>query len=437
MQTPTIVLSPQKSAVSAAGGHLDVLVRVQAPDLPVNPIANHTPKRLSVVVDRSGSMDGEPLHEALRCVMHIAKHLTPKDQMSLVVYDEDVDVLVPLKPMAAVSEIEHAVEKVISGGMTNLFGGWKAGAEQLEGGNNQAISRVLLLSDGQANRGETAIDRIEKHCKAWADKGVSTTTIGLGRGFNEDLMLAMARAGGGQQYYGQTAEDLYDNFEEELSLLQAMYLRQISLKLVPAPGVIVELLNTTATNPDGTYKMNDLAWGSETWLGFRLHISPSAAGSVRDLLAVSISGVDLQGQAVTQSGPMLQLPVVDDSAFAAMPEDELAHRRLLELAFGKASQELRSLARNGNQAAAKRLMAQMQDRFGGHAWLKAKMDQLHRLAEEDMEMMIKEVSFSAYRMSNRLVSKQEVLYMSDETESDIPSFLRKKESEGRGRRAQK
>ncbi len=437
MQTPTIVLSPQKSAVSAAGGHLDVLVRVQAPDLPENPIANHTPKRLSVVVDRSGSMDGEPLHEALRCVMHIAKHLTPKDQMSLVVYDEDVDVLVPLKPMAAVSEIEQAVEKVISGGMTNLFGGWKAGAEQLEGGNNQAISRVLLLSDGQANRGETAIDRIEKHCKAWADKGVSTTTIGLGRGFNEDLMLAMARAGGGQQYYGQTAEDLYDNFEEELSLLQAMYLRQISLKLVPAPGVIVELLNTTDTNPDGTYKMNDLAWGSETWLGFRLHISPSSAGSVRDLLAVSISGVDLQGQAVTQSGPMLQLPVVDDSAFAAMPEDELAHRRLLELAFGKASQELRSLARNGNQAAAKRLMAQMQERFGGHAWLKAKMDQLHRLAEEDMEMMIKEVSFSAYRMSNRLVSKQEVLYRSDETESDIPSFLRKKESEGRGRRAQK
>ena len=437
MQTPTVVLSPQKSAVCAAGGHLDVLVRVQAPDLPENPIANHTPKRLSVVVDRSGSMDGEPLHEALRCVMHIAKHLTPKDQMSLVVYDEDVDVLVPLKPMAAVSEIEHAVEKVISGGMTNLFGGWKAGAEQLEGGNNQAISRGLLLSDGQANRGETAIDRIEKHCKAWADKGVSTTTIGLGRGFNEDLMLAMARAGGGQQYYGQTAEDLYDNFEEELSLLQAMYLRQISLKLVPAPGVIVELLNTTATNPDGTYKMNDLAWGSETWLGFRLHISPSSAGSVRDLLAVSISGVDLQGQAVTQSGPMLQLPVVDDSAFAAMPEDELAHRRLLELAFGKASQELRSLARNGNQAAAKRLMAQMQERFGGHAWLKAKMDQLHRLAEEDMEMMIKEVSFSAYRMSNRLVSKQEVLYMSDETESDIPSFLRKKESEGRGRRAQK
>ena len=94
MQTPTIILSPQKPAVSAAGGHLDVLVRVQAPDLPENQITNHTPKRLSVVVDRSASMSGKPLNEALRCVMHIAKHLTPKDQMSLVVYDDEVDVLV-------------------------------------------------------------------------------------------------------------------------------------------------------------------------------------------------------------------------------------------------------------------------------------------------------------------------------------------------------
>ena len=437
MQTPTIILSPQKPAVSAAGGHLDVLVRVQAPDLPENQITNHTPKRLSVVVDRSGSMSGNPLNEALRCVMHIAKHLTPKDQMSLVVYDDEVDVLVPLKPMTSVSEIEQAVEKVISGGMTNLFGGWEAGAQQLEGGTDKSISRVLLLSDGQANEGETQIDQIEAYCKAWAEKGVSTTTIGLGRNFNEDLMLAMARAGGGQQYYGQTAEDLYDNFEEELSLLQAMYLRQISLKLVPAQGVIVELLNTTTTNPDGTYKMNELAWGSESWLGFRLHISPSFAGSVRDLLAVSISGVDLQGQALTQSGPMLQLPVVDANAFATMPEDELAQRRLLELEFVKASQELRTLAKAGDAAAAKRLMAQMEERFGSHAWLKAKLEQLHRLAEEDMEMMIKEVSFSAQRMSNRLASKQEMSYMADETESIMPSFLRKKESEGRGRRNQK
>jgi predicted DNA-binding transcriptional regulator YafY len=127
-------------------------------------------------------------------------------------------------------------------------------------------------------------------------------------------MIAMADAGGGQQYYGQTAEDLYDSFDQELSLLQAMYLRGIALKLIPAPGVIVEMLSVAPQHPDGTYKMNDLAWGAETWVGARLHISPTAPGTLRDLLAVSITGTDLQGHALSQSGGTytLEFPYSDE-----------------------------------------------------------------------------------------------------------------------------
>jgi hypothetical protein len=51
---------------------------------------------------------------------------------------------------------------------------------------------------------------------------VTTSTYGLGRGFNEELMVAMARAGHGNSYYGQTAEDLMDPFREELELLNAL-----------------------------------------------------------------------------------------------------------------------------------------------------------------------------------------------------------------------
>ena len=434
MEQPNIIVSPLKAAIPAQGGHLDLLVRVQAPDLPTDKVVEHTPKRLALVVDRSGSMQGKPLREALRCVMHIASHLTPKDQLSLVVYDDEVEVMVPLSDVSSVTAIQQAVDMVHSGGSTDLFGGWLKGAEQLEGGTTRAVSRVLLLSDGQANRGETRISHIQPECKAWLEKGVSTTTVGLGRGFNEDLMIAMADAGGGQQYYGQTAEDLYDSFDQELSLLQAMYLRGIALKLIPAPGVIVEMLSVAQQHPDGTYKMNDLAWGAETWVGVRLHISPTAPGTLRDLLAVSITGTDLQGHALSQSGAMLQLPAVEQTAFAGMPTEELVERRLLEVEFGKASDELRVLARQGNRAATRRKLEQMEQRFGHHPWLKAKMSQMHRLTEEDMDMMIKEVSYSSMRMSRSLASRSEVMFSVDETESEMPAFLRKKESEGRGRR---
>jgi Ca-activated chloride channel family protein len=382
-------------------------------------------------------MQGKPLREALRCVMHIASHLTPKDQLSLVVYDDEVEVMVPLSEVSSVTAIQQAVDMVHSGGSTNLFSGWLKGAEQLEGGTARAVSRVLLLSDGQANHGETRISHIQPECRAWLEKGVSTTTVGLGRDFNEDLMIAMADAGGGQQYYGQTAEDLFDSFDQELSLLQAMYLRGIALKLIPAPGVIVEMLSVAPQHPDGTYKMNDLAWGAETWVGVRLHISTTAPGTLRDLLAVSITGTDLQGHALSQSGAMLQLPAVEQTAFLAMQADDLVERRLLEAEFGKASDELRHLARRGNRLDTMRNLAEMDERFGHHPWLKAKMEQMRRLAEEDMMMMVKEASFSAMRMSKSLASKSEVMFCMDETESNMPSFLRKKETEGRGRRTPK
>ena len=71
---------------------------------------------------------------------------------------------------------------------------------------------------------------------------------------------------------------------------------------------------------------------------------------------------------------------------------------------------------------------------GAGSWLHAKLAQMRRLAEEDMVMMTKEVSYSAMRMSRSLASKQEVMYCLDETESAVPAFLRRKETEGRGRR---
>jgi hypothetical protein len=180
--------------------------------------------------------------------------------------------------------------------------------------------------------------------------------------------------------------------------------------------------------------MNDLAWGAETWVGVRLHISPTAPGTLRDLLAVSITGTDLQGYALSQSGAMLQLPAVEQTAFLDMLADELVERRLLEAEFGKASDELRHLARRGNRLDTMRKLAEMDERFSHHPWLKAKLEQMSQLAQEDMMMMAKEAGYASVRMYSRLSPNFESSFIKDETESDMPAFLRKKESEGRGRR---
>ncbi len=437
MTQPTIVFSPLQAGVPAEGGALEVLVRVQAPDRPADLAVTHLPKRLALVVDRSGSMDGQPLQEALRCVKHIASHLTPQDAMALVVYDDKVDTLLPLQPMRSADAVVKAIAGVQAGGMTDLHGGWLAGAQQLEGGTEKTVSRVILLSDGQANHGQTDLSAIEAQCREWLGRGVSTTTVGLGRGFNEDLMIGMARAGGGQNYYGETAADLYDSFDEELALLQAMYLRQVGLKLLPAPGVIVEMISPAQQLADGSWRMTDLAWGAEAWVAVRLHLSPGTAGLTRDLLAASVSGIALDGSQLQAHAPVLQLPVLDAAALQALPRNETAFTRLEELAFAKAAEHLRQLAKDGDRQATQRALDVLEKRFGHHPWLKAKIEQLRQLADQDSEMMAKEVRYSMMRMSRRLVSKEEMAYAGDETdisESVMPSFLRKKVSEGKGKK---
>ena len=434
MVQPTILLTPSKSAISAVGGVLEVLVRVQAPDQPGESQHKVTPKRLALVVDRSGSMDGQPLIEALKCVTHIADRMTTIDQMALVIYDDTVNTLVPLTPMVSAQVIHQAVAHVESGGCTDLFAGWEGGAKQLEGGVKQSISRVLLLSDGQANRGLQEVDAITKHCQEWLAKGVSTTTVGLGRSFNEDLMIAMARAGGGQQYYGQTASDLNDSFDEEFSLLQALCLRQLDIKLIPAAGVIIETVGLVQQNADGSYRMSDLAWGSQASLMLRLHISPSAVGDVRDLLAVTLSARTLEGKTVTVQASMLRLPAADQADFDAAPADEYVASRLQEFEFGTASQVLRELARRGDARGVQAMLDELERRFGQHPWLKDKLGRLRTLAEHDAEMMSKEVMFSQRKMSSRLSASYEMAYSADETHSAMPSFLRKKAEEGKGRK---
>lgn len=434
MPQPTIVLSPLKPVISAQGGVLEVLVRVQAPDQPEEAKATVRAKRLALVVDRSGSMSGEPLTEAMRCVAHIANCMTPADQLAVVVYDDKVNVLMSLTSVSSPEVVRRAIANVESGGCTNLFAGWEEGGRQLEGGLDSNISRVILLSDGQANRGLCEVSEIEKHCAKLLGSGVSTTTVGLGRGFNEELMIAMARAGGGQQYYGQTADDLFDSFDEELQLLQALCLRKLDLKLVPAPGVIIETVGLVQQNPDGSFRLSDLAWSAETWIMLRLHLSPSAPGTTRDLLAATLQAQMLDAHPITAHAPMLSLPVVEEAVFAATQADVAVQDRLQELEFAEASGVLRTLVQKGDRRAARAMMNDLEHRFGQHPWLSGKLARLRELAERDPEMLSKEVRFNTERMSKRLTERSELRFSLDQTDTEMPAFLRKKLEEGRGRK---
>lgn len=433
---PQILLTPLRGALIA--GHaqkLPVLVRVQAPDAPESSARERPPYHLSLVIDRSGSMSGEPLQEARRCARHIVDRMRPDDRVSLVQFDNNVEVLVPALPVGDRAALRRALEGIDEGGTTDLHGGWAAGAQGLLDHVRAAgLSRVILLSDGNANVGLTDPDDIARHCGELARQGVTTSTYGLGHGFNEDLMVAMAQAGQGNHYYGESARDLLEPFAEEFDLLANLWARHVHLALGAPEGVRASLLNDYPVEDLRGFpvaRLPDLAWGAEAWALVELQVTaPPEGAEPVFLLQTEVTAVDLDGQPVAFQDAQLKLPVLSPQAWEALASDPLVVRRLAELQAGKLLEQARSAARHGDWSAIDRLLQEARQRFTDNPWVQQVLQSMADLAaRRDEAGFAKEARYSSRRMHTRLAAKDEAL--SSAGDMDVPAFLRRKSAQGK------
>ncbi len=435
-----LLLTPDKPALAAgAETTLRVLVRVQAPDPPAGG-APRTPIHLALVLDRSGSMSGAPLAEAKRCARDIVEALAPGDRAAIYAFDSDVECVAPLTPAQDKLALASALSAVESGGSTNLHGGWRAGADELAAHlSGQDLHRVVLLSDGGANEGETDLEAIAQQCKELAGRGVTTSTYGLGRSFNEDLMLAMAAAGRGNAYYGQTAADLAEPFAAEFALLTSLCARGLMLKVTAPSDVGVSLRNDyeAVAGEPAAWRLPDLAFASEAWALLELQVPASYAEAGRGA-AVPVT-VALHA-AAPDSTPLFliamlpPLAVVGAAERHAMPVDELVARRALELAAADTLHEVRAAIEADNWERARRLADDAATRFGRHPWAAAIVATMRRLvAERDKRLALKEAAYNSRGLSMRLTVKDELADLSVD-ESVAPLYLRRKGEQGKGRR---
>jgi Ca-activated chloride channel homolog len=238
---------------------------------------------LSLVIDRSGSMAGSPLHHALRAAESVVDQLEPEDTLSVVVYDDAVAVPVPPQSVQNKTELKAAIAQVYAGGITNLSGGWLKGCEFVKQNlDPQKINRVLLLTDGHANMGIQDPRILTATAGQKAEEGVSTTTLGFAQGFNEDLLIGMARAAAGNFYFIQSVDDATQVFGIELDSLRAVVGQNLTVTLELAPGV--QLLDTLSLaqvkTVDGktVISLGDIYESEDKLLGLRLALPAAGLG---------------------------------------------------------------------------------------------------------------------------------------------------------------
>jgi len=428
--TPTLLLTPRRNGLIAGrANQADVLVRVQAPQpAAASPTRNRL--NLALVIDRSGSMQGRPLEEAKRAVLHVIEGLAPDDRVAVVVYDNDVQVIVPATLVEDRERIPAGVRAIRSGGSTNLHGGWLAGAEEVSRhAAAHTLSRVILLSDGMANHGLIDLDAIVGECASYAARGITTSTYGLGERFNEDLMTAMARAAHGQAEYGETAEDLHEPLQTELALLNATCAKSVTVRIRPHRGVEVKLRNDYPETSPGAWRLPNLAYGSEAWALLKVAVFPTAPANI-DLADVSLSWEDLDGMPYELSIPPLILRTMSESEWNLLREDQLVARRLGELEAAEIQEEARQAVHRGDWTAVDRLLGKARELGKTNPWIAAVVESLGDMASERKQAaFLKEAMYAARHMKHRLASVRESL---DGDLATDPSFLRRRKRHGKG-----
>jgi len=332
MKQPEIEIIPIRGAVrSDAPVTLEVLLRITppAPEVQVQrPALN-----LGLVLDRSGSMGSQnKIGFAREAAIYAVQQLLPTDRVSVTIFDDKVETIVPSTLGENKGRIVEVIQRVEPGGSTALYGGWQEGARQV--GQHllpASLNRVLLLSDGLANVGETNPDTIATDVNRLAREGVSTTTMGVGDDYNEDLMEAMARSGDGNYYYIESPKQLADLFQSELKGLMATFGNTVSLGIEPQEGVVLaDVLNDLDRLPSGRLKLPNLVSGMPIIVVIRLNVPP--AREERELCRFRLAWNAPKQPERRKMGVSLRLPSVDAATWEALaPALEVRERASLLL----------------------------------------------------------------------------------------------------------
>ena len=376
---------------------------------------------LALVIDRSGSMGGAKLEGAKRAASFLVDRLGPDDSLALVAFDNEVNLLAPAGPPDR-DRLTAAIGTIHTRGMTNLSGGWLKGVEELRRVTTDGKRRVLLLTDGHANVGVT--DRVQLTGMAGGsyEAEISTTTIGFGRDFDEDLLTAMADAGGGNGYFAEGPDEAPGIFEEEFEGLATVAAQNVSAEITPISDVqFVGVLNE--------YPMVPTAGGIQVELGdfyggeLRRIVFEFAVPNVAELGQKHIADVVLRYTPITDPVQMhtvtipVTVNVVDGDEAAGAEADREVVDEVLILKAAEDRKRASDLADAGRYDEAARVLEERARTMGEAIVDSSRAD--------EMQIELEEMRYATNRMHHRLYDAYDKKRMAYERHRNMRSKTRK------------
>jgi Ca-activated chloride channel family protein len=375
-----------------------------------------TPLAISLVLDRSASMGGDRLEAAKAASISAVERLHPDDVVSVIAFDNQVDVVAPPAPRARQFQLVQQVSDLYTGGSTNLSGGWLRGRQHMEqalgmlGSLEGSSRRIVLLTDGHANAGIIEPATLVELARTARAMGITTTTIGVGEGYDDALLRAMADAGGGNSWYVERPDQAQDVLAEEMGNLLSVSAQGLSVTLTLEDSVAMFATHSswpaTSVANTFTFDLGDL-YASEPKPVLlelfvpadRLDVLASSGAAIATLVVAA--DVLLDGGGVEHRSMTLGVAASLETQSTLVPAVE--HAVLLARA-AKAREDAASRQREGDAEGARQFM------------LRASLDLSSSALMEDpdmaaeLQLQVRDLDALAERYAQREFSEIEAKY---------------------------
>jgi Ca-activated chloride channel family protein len=255
--------------------------------------AKRTPANIAIVIDRSGSMQGDKIKQAKEAARMAVNRLNANDIVSIIAYDDTVTVLVPATKASDRSAILAGIDRIEAGGSTALFAGVSKGAQEVRKFlARDRVNRVILLSDGLANVGPDTPGALGDLGSSLVKEGISVTTLGLGLGYNEDLMSQLAQRSDGNHAFVEHSKDLVKIFNSEFGDVLSVVAQEVVVTIDCGKGVRpVKVLGRQADIAGQTVvaALNQIYSNQEKYLMLEVEIPKGEANSSQEVAKVKVS----------------------------------------------------------------------------------------------------------------------------------------------------
>lgn len=213
-----------------------------------------TPMNLCLVIDRSGSMEGPPLEYVKQACVYVVDMLGPNDVLSIVTFEETVDVLMPPQRVTNKDLVKAGIQRLMPGNTTNLYDGLVLGLQQVtQVMDPTRATRMIVLTDGDPTAGIKDFTALVAQAGDIRQRGITCTFLGFGPDYNEELLAGMAKRAGGNYYYIPQPQMIPDVFRTELDKLMTSVARNVRIEVKTARWVS---LRTPLPDAEGFVSVN-------------------------------------------------------------------------------------------------------------------------------------------------------------------------------------